>query len=469
MKIIDEIVHQELETDEHPRGAAHGTSEQWAADSGSPLFKLRRRTFIGIFLLLLMFGGVFSLMLWRKVSNRHQDGQGLPQTEKQIQRAANAAAPSVQADLVTADDGELRQLTIESVTLHEVNVDLEGTGKVGFNEDRQTPVFTPYAGRVIEVLANKGDLVKAGQPLLIVESPELVSVENDLASARTEQDKAKIALDTAMKNADRSRALLAREAIAAKDVQLAEADLARAREDQRRADAAVALYENRLALFGKDPREISQIEKLPPGAIDRRIVIRAPIAGTIVDRQVGPGQYLKPDAPAPLYLIADLTSLWVLGDVYESFLPHIRVGTPVLITFPPFPDRTFPARISFINPTVDPLTRTVHVRAVVKNNGALKPEMFARIKFGTSIPQKYPAIPTSAVAMVNNTNVVLVEESHGRFRRREIKLAREEDGLTLVESGLRPGERVVTRGVLLLNIGVGKPQEAAQSETEKNK
>lgn len=464
MKIIDEIVHQELETDEHPHRHSVSTSEELATESRSPIFRLRRRTFIGILLILLIFGAAFSLLLWKKgAHNEHQK----PGTEKAAATVAETAP-----DLVTAEPGELKQLTVETVVMRQIDVEMEATGKAAFNEDRQTPVFTPYAGRVVELLANRGDVVSQGQPLLIVESPELVSVENDLAAARVDQDKARIAVDTAVKSAERARALLVREAIAAKEVQLAEADLARAREDQRRADAAVALYENKLLLFGKDQREIAQIEKQPPGAADRRIVIRAPITGTIVERKVGPGQYLKPDAPDPLYLIADLSSLWIMGDVYESFLPHIRVGTPVRINFASFPDRSFPARISFINPTVDPLTRTVHVRAVVTNpgngrqGGILKPEMFARIRFGTAIPQSYPAVPTSAVITVNNLSAVLVEEGGGRFRRREIRLAREEDGYTLIESGLKAGDRVVTKGVLLLNNGVGKPPEP---QTEPNK
>lgn len=466
MKIIDEIVHQELETDEHPRRVSAVTSKDLEADSRSPLFRLRRGIFIGLLIFLFLFGASFSLIVWRK----SHSPKGGAENEYQARRMANRVVTLAQPDLVTVEEAELKQITIAPVVQREVKVDLEATARIGFNEDRQTPVYTPYAGRVVEILANKGDLVKSGQPLLVVESPELVSVENDLATARTEQDKGRIALDTAIRIAERARRLLSREAMAAKDVQLAEADLARAREDLRRADAAVALYENRLALFGKDSKEIAQIEKQPPGAVDKRIVIKAPITGTIVDRQVGPGQYLKPDVPGPLFLIADLSSLWVLGDIYESFLPHIRIGTPVQISFAPFPDKRFPARISFINPTVDPISRTIHVRAVIhnngRNNGILKPEMFARISFGTAVPQSFPAIATSAVITVNNRAVVLVEEGPGRFRRREVVPEREEDGYTLVKSGLNLGERVVTSGVLLLNNGVGKPPES-EREMEK--
>src|SRR5439155_5151210 len=285
------------------------------------------------------------------------------------------------SDVIETTPDQMRQIRVEPVREQMIDLDLETTGKVGFNEDRLTPVFAPYGGRVLEVLANKGDLVQAGQPLLVVESPDLVATVNDLAEARAGVDKARIALDIADKAAQRARNLNSLEALATKELQAAESELARTREDLRRAEAAVSVVRNRLALFGKSTAEIRQLEESVTDQIDRRIVIRAPLAGTIVDRKVGPGQYIKPDTPDPLYLISDLSYVWVSADVYETYLPVIRVGAPVEIRVPAYPDRKFSARISAINPTVDPATRTVHVRCLVPNSdGSLKPEMFADIR-----------------------------------------------------------------------------------------
>lgn len=458
MKIIDEIVEQELETDPHPANH-HFDPANLEAELQSPTFKLRRGTFIGLLLLLLIFGGAFSALVWKK--GAHNENQK-PGTQSEV--VTPAQTPS---DIVTVEEDELKQISVEPAVERVVDVQNETTGKVAFNEDRQTPVFTPYSGRVVEVLANRGDVVKQGQPLLVVESPELVATENDLSAARSDQDKTRIALDTAQKTADRMRSLLEKEAVAAKDLQQAEADLARVKEEMRRADAAVEVVKSRLALFGKDAKEIAQIEKQPISNLDRRIYIRAPINGTIVDRQVGPGQYIKADTPNPLFLLSDLSALWVIADVYESFLPNIRVGTPVNISVAALADHEFPARVSFINPTVDPATRTVHVRCVVSNSkGLLKPEMFAKIKIGTATRQAFPAVPLSAVISHNNGSAVLVEETRGHFRRREIKSARDEQGFTLVESGLKTGERVVTHGVLLLNGGVGKTATDKSAKSE---
>jgi cobalt-zinc-cadmium efflux system membrane fusion protein len=378
---------------------------------------------------------------------RHQEART---DEKPAQTAATSPA-----DIIEATPEQLKQIRVEQVGDRTVDVAMETTAKVGFNEDRMTPVYAPYGGRVLEVLANKGDVVRAGQPLLVIESPDLVATVHDLAEARADADKSKIALDTAEKAANRARNLHQLEALATKELQAAEAELARAREDYRRATAAVSVMRNRLSLFGKSPDEIRQLEESVGDQIDRRMEIRAPLAGTIVDRKVGPGQYVKPDSPDALFMIGDLSSVWVNADVYETHLEEIRIGAPVTITVAAYPDRQFPARISAINPTVDPATRTIHVRCSVPNpNGLLKPEMFATIRIGNTEKRRVPAVPSAAVLTQGPDAFVLREESPGRFRRRPVKSGREVAGYTVIEDGLTSSDRVVTSGALLLSNGL---------------
>jgi len=416
---------------------------------GNPV-KMKLRLLLAIMLVLLT--GISAAAYWLYAK---------PNGKVETESKAAAAEEKLPADVVTASDSELKQITVEPVVERAIDIEQETTGKVAFNEDRQTPVFTPYAGRVIEVLANKGALVKQGQPLLVIESPDLVVAANDLSAARADQERAKIALDAAQKIADRSRTLFEKEAVAAKDLQQAEFDLARSKEELRRAQAAVAVAESKLSLFGKSQREIEHLEIQPASNIDRRVVIRAPINGTVVDRKVGAGQYIKSDMPDPLYLISDLSTLWVMADVYESLLPNIHIGSPVEINVASLPGRSFPARVSFINPTVDAATRTVRVRCVVPNAGStLKPDMFAKIRIGSTVKQSKPVVPTGAVISQNNTTFLFVEEGHGRFRRREVKVGSEIKGMTVIEDGVKPDERVVTHGVLLLNGIVGKPPES---------
>jgi cobalt-zinc-cadmium efflux system membrane fusion protein len=364
------------------------------------------------------------------------------------QPAAVEAKPS---DTVEATPEQIKQIKVEPVKEQAIDLDLETTGKVGFNEDRFTPVIAPYNGRVLEVMGNKGDPVAAGEALVAIDSADLVQAANDLSEATSNADKAKIAVDIAEKAADRARTLTQQEAMATKELQAAESDLARAHEDYRRAQAAIALVRNRIALFGKSQSEIDELANITDH-LDRRVIIRAPISGTIVDRKVGLGQYIKPDTPDPLFLISDLSTVWVNADVYEAYLPQIHVGAPVEITIAAYPDRRFPARISAINPTVDAATRTIHVRCLVPNpNGLLKPEMFAKVRIGGTAKRSLPVVPSTAILTIGADSFVVVEESPGHFRRKAVKPGKEIQQYTVVEEGLIRDDRVVTSGVLMLN------------------
>jgi len=396
-----------------------------------------RRTRRGkaVLLVVILLGGGVGILAWQRLDMRPEAGQ--PATPV-------ASQPT---DMAVVNEQQHQQLTIEPVRDWPVTVERDTTGRVSFNEERLTPIYTPYAGRVLEVLANKSTEVRPGQPLLVLEAPELVTAQNDLIVARADLAKAKIGLDAARVAADRARGLHAQGAIATKDLQQADTELARALDEQRRAQAALATVEHRLALFGKKPEEIARLG----GQIDRQTAIRAPIAGTIVERKVGPGQYLRADASDALFLIADLSTVWVLADVYESDLADIRLHTPVEVRVAAYPHRPIPAQIISINPTVDPVTRTVRVRCLVQNpEGLLKPDMFATIRIRSVTAQMVPAIPVSAAFSQGPETVVFVEEEPGRFRRRQIQPGREMQGYISVQSGVQSGERVVSRGVLLL-------------------
>jgi cobalt-zinc-cadmium efflux system membrane fusion protein len=141
----------------------------------------------------------------------------------------------------------------------------------------------------------------------------------------------------------------------------------------------------------------------------------------------------------------------VRGDVFESDLPNIRLGARVEIRVESYPNRVFPARVSFINPTVDPLTRTVHVRCEVSNpRERLKPDMFAKMKITAAAKQSVPVIPASAVVASDGNSFVLVEEAPGRFRKRKVEIGSGIDGSVMITGGLKVGERIVTKGAVLL-------------------
>jgi len=359
----------------------------------------------------------------------------------------SAVQANIPKDVVFADENQLKNLTIEPVAARDFTIDREVTGKVGFNENRLTPVFPAYSGRVIQALVTKGEWVRKGQPLLVVESPDYVAAQTELAATQGDMDKAAVNLKTAEVNADRARRLFAQDAISKKDLQSGEAELALAQAELRRSMAALAVAQSKFLVFGKKPGDISRLYAV----VDRNLTIAAPITGTVVDRQVGPGQILKPDTTTPLFQISDLSELWVHGDVFESDLPNIRLGARAEIRVESYPKRVFPARVSFINPTVDPATRTVHVRCEVSNpRGRLKPDMFATMKIIAAAKQSVPVIPVSAIVARGENSLVLVEEAPGRFRKRKVEIGHEVDGSVMINSGLKVGERIVTKGAVLL-------------------
>lgn len=405
--------------------------------------KSPRRYFYLVSLIAIVLLGTGVTFFYLKLSAKTQTPEF---TASNISQTDSTSANTI-ADTIAVTNEQLKQVSVEEVKVSSVNVNRETTGKIAFNEDRVTPVFTGYAGRVLDVLANKGDYVEKGSPLFVVESADLVLAHNDLASARSDVAKAKISLDAAQVAVERARRLHAQEALATKDLQQAESDLLRAQDEDKRAKAALSVVENKLALFGKSTKDLPE-----QGQIDRRITITAPISGTIVDKKIGLGQYLKTDASDPLFLIADMSSLWVWADVYESDLAKIHLNSQVNITVAAYPDRSFPAVVSLISPSVDPNTHTVRVRCSLQNKGGLlKPEMFAKVKINDIEAKNFPVVPASAVISQGNEAVVLVEESPGHFRRQTIQAGQQSNGFVMVEKGLQPGEKVVTQGGLLVN------------------
>jgi len=420
----------DADTDDQP-GEHVETPVPDAAPPSRPRSRKRMYVAIAVIALALLAG----LIYWRYRSTRRA-----PPPE-------SAAQSELPEDVVFADENQLKNLTIELVAARDLTIDREVTGKVGFNENCLTPVFPAYSGRVVEVLSAKGEAVDKGQPLLVVESPDYVAAQTDLANDRADVDRAAVNLSVAQVNVERARRLFAQDAISKKDLQSNESAFVLAQAELRRATAALTVAQTRLLTFGKTPIDIANLN----AGVDRTLTIAAPITGTVVDRQVGPGQILRPDAPTPLFQISTLSMLWVLGDVFESDLPYIRLGAPAEIRVESYPNQVFPARVLFIDPTVDPATRTVHVRCEVNNpNGLLKPEMFARMKIIAAARKSVPVIPATAVVARGENSFVLIEEAPGRYRKRKVVVGHEVDGSVMIESGLNVGERIVTRGAVLL-------------------
>ena len=323
-------------------------------------------------------------------------------------------------------------------------------GKIIFNADKTSPIFSPYSGRVTKILANVGDNVKQGQPLLALEATEFSQAQNDLISAVVVLNSARSQLNLAHTSETRKHALYDAKAGSMQDWQQSQADLITAKNNLRTAETVLASVRNRLRIFGKTESEINALQDAQK--IDPTTFVFAPISGRVTDRQVGPGQYVQAGASNPLFSIGDLSTVWLVANVRETDAPLMHLGTPVEVRVLAFPDQIFKAKLTYIAPSVDPNTHRLTVRAELENSeGRLKPEMFATFSIITGGGTLAPAVPDSAIVYEGDTARVWVAKDGGVIESRALRTGRTVNGMVEAIAGIEVGERIVTSGTLFID------------------
>ena len=344
-------------------------------------------------------------------------------------------------------------LTVEPVQQRVFQSEHVTEGKIAVDEDRSTPIFSPYAGRVIKLFVKPGDTVTVGQPLFTVQAADMVQAQNDFISAATALNKARSAQNLAQIIDKRQRLLYEGKAVPLKEVQNARAALDAAENDVRSAEVALEATRNRLRILGKTDQEITDFQE--KGTIDPATLITAPIAGTIVQRKVGPGQYVGSGSTDPVFIIGDLSTVWVVAFIRETEAPIVHVGQQIYFTVLAYPDRSFPATISYVAAALDPTTRRLLVRATVNNDaGLLKPEMFASVKVLSGESDKAVAVPRDAIIYEGEAARVWVvrdKDSEKAIELRRIKVGLTNGSMVEVLKGLAPGDSVVTKGSLFID------------------
>ncbi len=366
--------------------------------------------------------------------------------------AAESAKPLSQKDgdniRVTPD--QTHQLDIVAAESYPFRIQKFAVGRLAYNEDVSTLVLTPFSGRVIRLVAKVGDMVKRGDPLFEIDSPEVVQPQNDFIAALAVLNKSRSTLNLAQIVEKRQRDLYEGKAVPLKDFQQAQTDLVAAQNDMRAAETALEAAHNRLRILGLSNPQIVQLQETR--AISRATPIYAPIDGTVIARKVGPGQYVRSESGDPLYAIADLSTMWLKAQVPENDIPLVRIGQEIEVKMTVFPDRVFKARITAIEASSDAATRRVIVRSVIPNpDGALKAEMFASFKIETGENALAPAVPADAVIREGDHATVWVELGPMLFRRRKVEIGMEQDDRVQIRAGLNVGERVVARGAIFVD------------------
>jgi len=338
------------------------------------------------------------------------------------------ASPTVRGDSVIFPKeaaAAVARLATEKVEAP-IDHDLVLPARLTWDEERTVRVFPPFAGRVTRMIARPGDAVSPGSPLAELSSP-------DFGQAQADARKAQAAMELATHALERQKELNAHGVTSAKDLQQAQADEQSARAE---ADRAVG----RLSAYGHGVSG------------DNMFILKSPTAGVVVERNLNPGQELRPDQPgAPLFVITDPTRLWVSIDAGEIDLASLKVGMPLVISSNQFPDDAFSGELRQISDFVDPNTRTLKLRGNVPNpNRALKREMYVQARI--RIPKgEFPTVSAKAVYLSGARSYVFVRTAPDTFTRRAVKVGREVDGRVTVHAGLKEGEEAVVAGNLLLD------------------
>src|SRR6516164_4336119 len=381
----------------------------------------RQPVFAGLVLLLI--GAGLGAGMYRLATQERFRSAPLPNTDD------NAPQLVRQNDrIIIPDNSPLRsQLTVEPVSQKEIKRNLTLPAVVEADPARLVKILPPLAGRITQLNVQLGQRVEQHQPLAVLDSP-------DLQTAYADYGRGRVQLANSQLNRDRLRSLGARGGIAEKDIQQAETDFLTAEAEYQRAEA-------RLRQIGVDP-EATETSRI--------LTMLAPISGSVIDLTVAPGAYWN-DPTAPLMTLADLSSVWVTANVPEKDTSRVAQGQSVDVILTAYQGETFKGQVLFVSDVLDADTRRTKVRIAFENPGTrLKPGMFANATFFAP-KQMAPSIPASALVLKDDANQVFVEVAPWTFEERLVDIGFQQDDQAIIRSGVKAGDRVITKGGVLLN------------------
>ncbi len=338
-----------------------------------------------------------------------------------------------------ADHPQLALLASEGVAPATL-LRVELPAKLVWNEERTQRIYPAFSGRVVGIHVDLGQSVQVGSRLAQLASPEFGMAQADAARAQAD-------LNLVQKQLRRQQELFDAGVVARKDLEVSQADEARAQAEWARASNRVRLYS-------------------ASGGVDQHLALTSGIQGVVVERNINPGQELRADqggpGSAPLFVITDPQQLWVQIDAREIDLTSLKPGRDITLKVPSLPDTVFTAQISAVADYIDPSTRTIKVRAVVPNpQRLLKGEMLATAHFERTFTDTL-RVPASAVFLRGTQHMVFVQSAPGVFEPRSIVVLHEGPHEVLISEGLQAGERVVVQNGLLLARELRNAQDEAQ-------
>jgi Cu(I)/Ag(I) efflux system membrane fusion protein/cobalt-zinc-cadmium efflux system membrane fusion protein len=333
--------------------------------------------------------------------------------------SSQLAAPETETPLapIQLSPGRLQSIGVRTGQVQQKNVEdeIRTTGNVAVDETRLAYVQVRFSGYIQKVFADATyQYIRKGQPLFTIYSPDLAATEREYLIAR--QNQQQVAASTVPGVASSAAALV-----------------------QAAAD--------RLKQWGIPEQEISRLEST--GQVEQELEIDSPVSGYITEREALPNKYVQPDTR--LYTMADLSTVWVFAQVFQNDLGRVRGGAPAALTVDTYPGRTFPGRVDFIYPDIDPATRTARTRLVFPNPGlTLTPGMFVNVDLKLPMGRQL-VIPASGVLQSGTRQIAFVDQGDGNLEPREIELGARVGDEFIVLKGLKAGERIVTSANFLID------------------
>ena len=347
--------------------------------------------------------------------------------------AAESAEKKESGLKLTAEEIQRAGVQVTALQARAADDVVKVTATIKANQDRAARIAPRVEGRIVRVAANLGDRVRAGQTLAVLDSVSLGEAQSAMREAQA-------AHRVAQADYDRASKLATEEIVPQKDV-------LRARGELDKASAQVRAARDKLRLLGATG-----------GGDETGFAIVSPIAGTVIEKKASMGELATPEQP--LFAVADLSRVWIEANLTEDVLARIKTGAAATVTVAAYPGEQFAGKVTYVAGVLEKESRTIPARIEVANpDGRLKPEMFATAEISTGAAKaNVLSVPDAAVVIMQGQPSVFVEGANGNFEQRAIEPGDKNGGRTVIRSGVKPGEKVVTAGAYALKARVLKSQ-----------
>ena len=327
---------------------------------------------------------------------------------------------------VCISDSLQKMIKIDTAKSTPMKDELTLSGEVSFDENKVVKVFPFTSGQVMEVKVSLGDKVTKGQTLAIIRSADVAGSYTDLSATKSDLAINKRQLEQAE--------YLYKNGISS------ERDYTEAKENYNKAVAANSKVRDQIAINGGGNTNASG-----------SLVIKAPGSGYIVEKNISAGNFIRPDNSSSLFTISDMKDVWIWANVFETDIAKVKKGYDAKITTLAYPDKTFNGKIDEISSVLDPDNKVMKVRVALDNKDMLlKPEMFTNVLISNKEGSSSVAIPASAVIFDSSKNFVVVYNSKCDLQVRAVNVIKTVDDITYISSGLKPGDKVISKSQLLL-------------------